>query len=327
MPGATCCWVRLKRAQLLSAFLLGTVACTAGVTTPACARSTRAAEPDPAAGPQRASDSKSAASATAGQRVHPLSAPQAEPGEPGHVGTASQPAPAARAPGPPRSVDLKVPGHRAAVLSIPPGTSPAPVLIATHGAGDRAEEHCAHWAARVGQDAFVLCPRGVPMTRHPQTGYFFRHHHALGEEIQDALAELRVAHPRADTKGMVLAGYSQGSIMGALHAHTVPDQIARLLLVEGGFDEWDVGTAKRYLAAGGKRVALVCGITHCAQRAKHAHAALKRGGVPVQSAYVAGGGHTYAGRVGEQAAALLPWLVQDDKRWDAWRQRAASEPR
>ncbi len=165
------------------------------------------------------------------------------------------------------------------------------------------------------------------MTRHPQTGYFFRHHHALGEEIQDALAELRVAHPRADTKGMVLAGYSQGSIMGALHAHTVPDQIARLLLVEGGFDEWDVGTAKRYLAAGGKRVALVCGITHCAQRAKHAHAALKRGGVPVQSAYVAGGGHTYAGRVGEQAAALLPWLVQDDKRWDAWRQRAASEPR
>jgi predicted esterase len=157
------------------------------------------------------------------------------------------------------------------------------------------------------------------MTRHPQTGYFYRHHHALGDEVQAALVELRAAHARADTRGMVLAGYSQGSIMGALHAHTVPAQISRLLLVEGGFDEWDVGTAKRYRAAGGKRVALVCGITHCAQRAKHARAALSRAGVPVQFAHAPQGGHTYTGSVGKRALALLPWLVADDKRWDTWR--------
>ncbi len=218
-----------------------------------------------------------------------------------------------------RVVELDVPGHRPAIVSVPPGSKSAPVMVAAHGAGDRAEEQCAYWAHHVGRHAFILCPRGVPMNRHPQTGWFFRHHHALGKEVQAALTAFRAQHPRGDTRSMVFTGYSQGATMGALHAHTVPGQLSRLLLIEGGFGEWDVPTAKKFLLRGGKRVVLLCGITHCAHGAKRGRAMLARGKVPVRIEYVKGGGHTYGGSVGERAVKHLAWLVEDDERWTRWR--------
>ncbi len=218
-----------------------------------------------------------------------------------------------------RLVELTVVGHRPAIVSVPPGSRTAPVMVAAHGAGDRAEEQCAYWAHHVGRHVFILCPRGVPMNRHPQTGWFFRHHHALGKEVQAAIKAFRAEHPRADTRAMVFTGYSQGATMGALHAHTVPGQLSRLLLIEGGFGEWDIPTAKKFLSQGGKRVVLLCGITHCAHGAKRGRAMLERGKVPVRIEYVKGGGHTYGGSVGERAVEHLAWLVEDDERWSKWR--------
>lgn len=213
--------------------------------------------------------------------------------------------------------------HRAALLTVPPGQGRAPVWIALHGAGDRAEDHCAFWTPILGRHAFVLCPRGTPMTRAPDTGFFFRDHHALGRELQAAVAALEQAEPRADTRGMVLSGYSQGGIMGALHAHLHPDQFSRLLLIEGGFAEWDVPTATHFYAGGGKRVAIVCGIAHCAQGAAKSRHPIAKGGLGVSVSHVHGGGHRFDGRVGARAVELLPWLVEDDPRWNPWRSALA----
>lgn len=61
-------------------------------------------------------------------------------------------------------VELPVPRHGPAVLSIPLGaTSRRPVLVAAHGAGDRPEWQCALWRGIVKDRAFVLCPRGFPI--------------------------------------------------------------------------------------------------------------------------------------------------------------------
>src|SRR5688500_7019775 len=58
-------------------------------------------------------------------------------------------------------VELDIPGHVPAVVSLPLGsTRRRPVIVATHGAGDRAEYHCELWRAIVGDRGFVVCPRG-----------------------------------------------------------------------------------------------------------------------------------------------------------------------
>src|SRR5262245_33463782 len=55
-------------------------------------------------------------------------------------------------------MSLPVEGHNPAVVSVPRGaTGRMPVLVATHGAGDRAEWHCEIWRDIVGNRGFVLC--------------------------------------------------------------------------------------------------------------------------------------------------------------------------
>lgn len=211
--------------------------------------------------------------------------------------------------------DLSVPGHRPAIVSAPPGSDRRPLLVAAHGAGDRAEELCAFWQAHIGRRAFVLCLRGVPMNRSPDTGWFYRHHYALGAELVAALDALGSAHPRVDPEGLVYMGYSQGATMGLLFTQEHPARFPRLLLVEGGFDDWNARAARRYAAQSGAGVVLLCGIAHCADRAARARGMLERAGVAVRFEHVRGGGHTYVGAMGERAAAHLRWLVRDDPRW------------
>lgn len=212
--------------------------------------------------------------------------------------------------------DLPVAGHRPAVVVTPRDTARRyPVLVAAHGAGDRAEWQCAFWSELIGERGVLLCPRGVPMTRSPNTGWFFRHHHALEREVLDALDALFESFPQADDGPVVFAGYSQGAIMGALFAAKRPERFPRLILIEGGFDEWDVPTATAFGAGGGKRVLLACGIAHCLRGARRSLGWLRRAEVPSRIEHVPGGGHTYGGSVGKKVAEALGWALEGDPRW------------
>jgi poly(3-hydroxybutyrate) depolymerase len=237
---------------------------------------------------------------------------------PGRSEHAPSPPPASSEPAPPQTAELAVPGFRPAVLIVPSRPGPHPVMVAAHGAGDRAEWQCEHWGPLVGDRGFVLCPRGRAMTNAPgaDSGYYFVDHHQLGKEVLAALAALRAEHgERVDPGPVAFTGYSQGAIMGALFTAPRGKLFSRLALIEGGYDEWNVPIAMRFRKAGGERVLLACGQRYCQRGAERTLVHLERAGLAARLENAPGAGHTYGGLVGDKVASALPWFFEGDARW------------
>jgi predicted esterase len=216
-----------------------------------------------------------------------------------------------------------VSGHRPAVVSVPLGaTTPRPVIVAAHGAGDRPDWQCRFWRAIVGDRAFVVCPRGFPLDpRAPadETGYFYTTHHQLGREVTEVLRALAArfgAH--ADLTSPVYAGFSQGAIMGALLLPEHPARFARAVLIEGGvggYQEWNRLVARSFKEHGGERVLFACGGPTCASHAQVSADYLQKEGLLARVTHAPGSGHTYGGGVAEQVARAFSWLVERDQRF------------
>jgi predicted esterase len=214
-------------------------------------------------------------------------------------------------------VELEVPGFLPSVLVLPASDEPRPLFVVAHGAGDKPEWQCEWWEAALESRAVILCLRGSAMfPRDPNTGFYFRDHHALGRELGAAVAAARALHAHRIAEGpLVFAGFSQGAIMGALIAQDRAPLFERLILVEGGYDEWNVSGARRL---GPKaRVLFACGQEYCASRARRSMGWLARAGIPARLEHAPRGGHTYAGQVGERVRAALPWLLDGDARFRA----------
>ncbi|HNS98983.1 MAG TPA: hypothetical protein PKL73_18650 [Polyangiaceae bacterium] len=211
---------------------------------------------------------------------------------------------------------LPVQGHGEAVVSVPGTGRPAPVLVASHGAGGRPTWQCEVWGSIVGNRGFVVCPRGTRMGWTDGEGYFFRHHHALGREVLAVLEALRERYGRRVAPGpVVYVGFSQGATMGALMVVKYPHIFQRLVLVEGGEGEWDVPTAIRFREGGGERVLMVCGRHACAERARRSWLWLRKGGVEARVEHVLGAGHAYTEEMVGRLREHFEWVVQGDPRW------------
>lgn len=252
----------------------------------------------------------------------PLRARESER-SPEPAATLDPPLPPLQSPSP--WVDLLVPGRGAAVVSLPLGaTTPRPVVVAAHGAGDRPEWQCQAWRRIVGDRAFVLCPRGHSMDpRAPadEVGYFYTTHLDLGREITAALAALAARYPsHADTVAPVYAGFSQGAIMGALLLPRHPAGFARAVLIEGGyggFQEWNLRAARLFREHGGQAVLLACGRLQCAEQARTSAGYMQREGLEARVLHAPGAGHTYGGEVQDQVAGAFEWMVSGDHRFQA----------
>lgn len=222
-------------------------------------------------------------------------------------------------------IDLPVPGHRPAVVSLPLGaTSRRPVLVVAHGAGDRPEWQCHVWRGIVGDRAFILCPRGFPTNPYvppEHTGYFYTTHLTLGREITLALEALRERFPEhADLDAPAYAGFSQGAIMGAMLLPNHPAKFARAALVEGGyglFQEWNIPVAQRFKSHGGERVLLACGRVRCVEQARVSASYMKRGGLDVRVTHAEGAGHSYGGVMEQSLRATFAWVIEGDPRWSS----------
>jgi predicted esterase len=264
------------------------------------------------------------AAAVATPRAHatapaaPAPAPEPSPA----VEPASPAEPAEHSPSAPSFVELSLPRGEPAVVSVPGTDEPRPVLVATHGAGGLAERHCELWRHIVGDQAFVLCPRGYRMSSiagPDHGGYFYDGHPKLADEISLALEALAQRFgARVDLVAPVYAGYSQGAGMGSMMLPTHPARFSGAVLMEGGFgeyQEWNVATARTFHERGARRVLLVCGRDKCNDLAKATATYMRRGGLEVRLIYVRGAGHTYGGALREEVERAFPWLVEGDPRW------------
>jgi len=158
--------------------------------------------------------------------------------------------------------------------------------------------------------------RGRARSPVPADGEYYPDHPALERETFAALAALREKFPSRIAEGPVYyAGFSQGATMGALMLVEHASEITRLVLVEGGFADWNVARARDFHARGGERVLFVCGRKECAEPAKNAADWFIRAGVKASVEYVPGAGHTHEGPVEARIFARFPWLIEGDPRW------------
>jgi len=224
----------------------------------------------------------------------------------------------------PEILELDVPGHHRAVVSVPRGaTSARPIVVATHGAGDRAQAQCHVWRATVGDRGFVLCPRGVPMGAgepDEHTGYFYKNHIDLGREITAALDALEQRFPGyVDRSEPIYTGFSQGAIQGVPVLYTHAAGFSRAVLIEGGFGgyrEWSQLAARLYKQRGGERVLFACGRPSCVDKAENAIDLLEDAGVEARVIDVEGAGHSYGGRMEEEVRRAFSWITEGDPRWE-----------
>jgi predicted esterase len=219
-------------------------------------------------------------------------------------------------------VDLPVPGHRDAVVSVPARAAGSrPLLVATHGAGGTPEAHCTFWRRLLGDRAFVLCPRGASLNAHvapEDAAYFYDGHPRLAREVEAALDALTARFgDRVDARAAVYAGFSQGATMGALALPLLPGRFARAVLIEGGDADWSRYTARVFATHGGARALFLCGRPACAANARRSAGYLEREGVPARAIHAVGAGHTYGGKVEQELVGALGWLLEGDPRWQA----------
>jgi pimeloyl-ACP methyl ester carboxylesterase len=215
-----------------------------------------------------------------------------------------------------QTVALPVPDFSAAVVRFPDHAGKAPVLVVTHGAGGTPEAHCDLWARIAGSRAVLLCLRGRARSPLPADGDYYPDHPTLERETFAALSALRANFPERIADGPVFyAGFSQGATMGALMLVAHAGEITRLLLVEGGFADWNIARARDFRAQGGERVLFVCGRKECAEPARNAAHWFNAAGVPARLEYVRGAGHSHDARVEARIAATYPWFTAGDPRW------------
>jgi predicted esterase len=223
-----------------------------------------------------------------------------------------------------QTVALDVPEFSPAVVRFPDSAGKAPILVVTHGAGGTPEAHCELWARISRGQAILLCVRGRPRSPLPADGDYYPDHPALERETFAALAALRARFADHIAEGPVFyAGFSQGATMGALMLVEHASEVTRLVLVEGGFSEWNIPRARDFRARGGERVLFVCGRKECAELARNAAHWFREAGVAAQVEYVRGAGHSHDARVEARIAALYPWFTEGDARWQTDSERVS----
>ena len=246
--------------------------------------------------------------------------PAASPAlNPKHAGAppGNRPQPAVESPltAPPSLVELPVSGFPPAVASFPTSASwPQPVLVATHGAGGSGRWHCEHWRRLLGQRGVILCPNGKPLGGGQ--GHYYPNHFELERVVLGAIESLEAQFPEhVDSTSMVFAGYSQGATMGALMAVKHAKRFPRLVLVEGGFKQWNVGIGIKYRRSGGDRTLFACGTAGCEKHARQNVEWLTQAKLGARTVHASGTGHTYGGNVAVRVREALPGILRGDPRW------------
>jgi predicted esterase len=225
------------------------------------------------------------------------------------------------------TVALEVPDFSPSLVRLPAGTGRVPIFIVTHGAGGTPEAHCALWARIVEEQGILLCVRGRARTQLESDGDYYPDHHALERETFAALAALRARFPERIASGaLYYAGFSQGASMGALMIVPHAEDVTRLVLVEGGYADWNLERARAFRALGGERVLFVCGRSDCAAAARLAVHYFTAARVPAELAYVPGAGHSHDARVEAAIRAHYPWFLAGDPRFGAASQGPAVIP-
>jgi predicted esterase len=205
-------------------------------------------------------------------------------------------------------------GHEAFVCPPIGAREPRPVIVAVHGAGDRAEWSCGGWRMVAGQYAFVVCPQGMKVD---SMRFAWDSAETIRRRVESALSAARARFGQYFAEGPTLyAGFSQGATLAGATLLDPAQSFPFVVLAEGGYglvqNRAFLGKLK---AHGVESVLLACGTPGCFTTMRAAEPSLRAAGIQALIGGDPKSGHNLNGEMQAGLQKVWPELVAGLPNW------------
>ena len=211
-------------------------------------------------------------------------------------------------------------GHEAYVTPPIGAREPRPLIVAVHGAGDRAEWSCGGWRMVASEYAFVVCPQGLKMDA---LRFGWDSAETIRKRVRLAIAAARARFGEYIAPGpTVFVGFSQGATLSAPTLLDPAQPFGVIALSEGGYNViQNQATLKRLAEQGVQRLLLACGTPGCFTTMKASVPAFERAGLGVLIGGDPRAGHNLNGEMQAGLQRVWPQFVADLPNWRGFRTR------
>jgi hypothetical protein len=192
-------------------------------------------------------------------------------------------------------------------------TGPRPIVLAVHGAEDRADWACSEWRATTGGFPWVVCPQGVPL----RSGYAWSSAKAIATQGFEARDAVRARFAAYVASGPLLyGGFSQGASLASLVVAAHPGEFDRVVMVEAGHTPLSAPGVIYGLKKGGiARAVLSCSTRGCAAFSTELVGAAKQSSFDLLTNDAGLRGHVFDGVVIKSLGETMLRLVAGDARY------------
>jgi len=195
-----------------------------------------------------------------------------------------------------------------------------PLIVAVHGAGDRAEWACGGWRMVAGEYAFVVCPQGRKMD---PSRFAWDSEETIRKRVASAIAAARARFGEYIAEGPTLyVGFSQGATLAGPTLLDPAQSFPFIALAEGGYDllrnRAFLGKLK---ARGVESVLLACGTPACFASMRAIEPNLSAAGIQALIGGDAKSGHNLNGEMQAGLQKVWPEFVAGLPNWRGYKRR------
>jgi len=211
-------------------------------------------------------------------------------------------------------------GHEAFVTPPIGAREPRPLIVAVHGAFDRAEWACGGWRMVASEYAFVVCPQGLKMDA---MRFGWDGAQTIRRRVAAAVAAARTRFGEYIADGPTLyVGFSQGATLSSPTLLDPAQPFPLVVLAEGGYDIIQSDdTLRRLKQRGVERVLLACGTPACFGTMKAALPRFERVGIDVTIGGDPASGHNLNGEMQAGLRRVWPGFVAGLPNWRGFPER------
>jgi len=211
-------------------------------------------------------------------------------------------------------------GHEAYVCPPIGARERRPLIVAVHGAGDRAEWSCGGWRMVAGEYAFVVCPQGRKMDA---TRFAWDNAETIRRRVAGAIVAARARFGQYIADGPTLyVGFSQGATLAGTTLLDPAQSFPFIVLAEGGYglvrDRAFLGKLK---ARGVESVLLACGTPACFTSMRAAEPMLSAAGIQALIGGDPASGHNLNREMQAGLQKVWPELVAGLPNWRGYERR------
>jgi len=211
-------------------------------------------------------------------------------------------------------------GHDAYVCPPIGAREPRPLIVAVHGAGDRAEWSCGGWRMVASEYAFVVCPQGMKMD---PMRFAWDSAETIRRRVASAVMAARARFGEYIAEGPTLyVGFSQGATLAGPTLLDATQSFPFVALAEGGYglvqNRAFLGKLK---ARGVESVLLACGTPACFASMRAAEPNLSAAGIQALIGGDPKSGHNLNGEMQAGLQKVWPDFVAGLPNWRGYRKR------